>query len=471
MVVHVDMNSYFASVEQQANPHLRNKPLGVCAYLNKNGCMIAASIEAKKRGAKVGMTLQEARSMCPGIVFVENDPPKYRAVTSRVFGILHEITDRVEHYSIDEAFLDLKTWFRDPAEAAWALARARLRIQSEVGDWLKCSIGIAPSKFLAKLASDLEKPNGLVVITPENLDSILIKLDLEDVCGIAKHMRRRLNKLGIYTLLQLKDYPVMNLMLALGKAGWQWHERLCGREADLFDVAGTRIPKSIGHSFCVPKRANDIPGAILGILIKLTERAGRRLRPFGLYARSMSVQACFHDWVAQAAAEKHVPRGFENTNHPFFAYEQAMNSSVSFSEPANDIFSLVGGATRALESMWDGKMPVTFLAVTLHDLVPFTNQLKMSLPVVIPDLIGNPESEWLDPRIRKDDKGWCEDDRVGDRDGKRVEATKAVDSIRDRYGEESIVFASMLGLDEDYAPQRIGFRKIEGLEMNNTCND
>ncbi|MFZ2804712.1 MAG: DNA polymerase IV, partial [Patescibacteria group bacterium] len=219
LIVHLDMNSYFASVEQQANHTLRGKPLGVCAYLHKHGCVIAASIEAKRMGMKVGMSVEEAQLKVPGAVFVENDPAKYRAVTSRVFGILHELTDHVEHYSIDEAFLDLTGWYRDPAEAAWAMTKVRARIRDEVGDWLRCSIGIAPTRFLAKTASDLEKPNGLVVIDHENLDSILARLDLEDVCGIGPRIRKRLNRLGIETLLDVKRYPIGNLMQAFGKYG------------------------------------------------------------------------------------------------------------------------------------------------------------------------------------------------------------------------------------------------------------
>lgn len=434
MFAHIDMNSYFASVEQQANPHFRGRPLGVCAYLHKNGCVIAASVEAKKRGVKVGMSLQECRQKCPDMVFVQNDPPKYRAVTSRVFALLHELTDRVEHYSIDEAFLDLTGWYRDPAEAAWALCRARLRIQAEVGDWLTCSIGIAPSKFLAKLASDMEKPNGLVIITPENLDEVLSTLDLEDAWGIGSRIKKRLNRLGIFTLLDLKHYPVANLMRALGKAGWLWHERLCGRDVDRLvpdnSLSMTRdagratsdgMPKSIGHSFCVPRRANDRTERILAILIKLTERAGRRLRSFGLLARRMEVQISF--WSTDQAS--------------YSSFFGGQAGRVDFSEAVNDVFSLVDGATRLLGGLWDGSEPVSFLAVTLMD---------FSLPSGQQSLL--PEAD----------------------DSKQItnrqhSASQAVDKIRDRYGEESIVFASMLGLSQDYAPDRIGFRKIEGVSI------
>jgi DNA polymerase-4 len=116
-------------------------------------------------------------------------------------------------------FFDLTGWYRDSAEAAWALAKVRARIRDEVGDWLRCSIGIAPTRFLAKTASDMEKPNGLVVIHQENLDEMLAKLDLEDVCGIGPRTRKRLNAMGIQTLLEIKRTPIGNLMRAFGK-GW-----------------------------------------------------------------------------------------------------------------------------------------------------------------------------------------------------------------------------------------------------------
>ncbi|MDD5437681.1 MAG: DNA polymerase IV [Patescibacteria group bacterium] len=430
MFAHVDMNSYFASVEQQANPHWRGRPLGVCAYLHKHGCVIAASIEAKKLGAKVGMSVDECRQVCPDMVFVQNDPPKYRAVTSRVFSLLHQISDKVEHYSIDEAFLDLKGWYRDEAEAAWSLARMRIRIQNEIGDWLKCSIGIAPSKFLAKLASDLKKPNGLVIITSDNLDETLSTLEIEDACGIGPRIRRRLNKLGIFSLLELKNYPVGNLMRVLGKAGWMWHERLHGRDVDRLEVAGERPPKSVGHSFCVPRRANE-QGLIFPIMLRLAERAGRRLRSFGLLAKSMSVQVGF--------------RGQTQNPSFFHPFENGSACSMAFGEPANDVFSLAHGTTELLRTVWDGKRAVSFLAVTFHDLVPPSGQIPLFVPSAN-IIAGTPFPHYAWERGTK--------------------ASLAVDNIRDRYGEEAIIFASMLGLENDYAPDRIGFRKTEGVKVN-----
>jgi nucleotidyltransferase/DNA polymerase involved in DNA repair len=459
LFAHVDMNSYFASVEQQANPGLRGRPLGVCAYLHKAGCVIAASVEAKKCGVKVGMSMEVAKAVCPQMKFIQNDPAKYRAVSSRVFSLFHEITDKVEHYSIDEVFLDLTGWYRDEAEAAWALCRARLRIQSEVGEWLTCSVGIAPSKFLAKLASEIKKPNGLTIINQENLDATLATRDLEDACGIGKRIRRRLNKLGIYNLLDLKNYPVGNLIRALGVAGYYWHERLNAREIDRFEqsspasdvgrrtirtsddgsasvIRNTKfemesslarrnsIPKSIGHSFCVPRRANE-NNLILPILIRLTERAGRRLRSFGHYTRAMVVQVGTVD---------------DNGRR---TWDVGRGTTIKFADPVNDPFSLVQAACEALSRMWQGES-VTFLAITLIDLVPPLHQLHVP---------------FKNPLFIKEGSI-----------SKHHATTAAIDSIRDRHGEESIIFASMMGLSSDYAPDRIGFRKTEGVDVTVSNN-
>ena len=448
MFAHIDMNSYFASVEQQANPHLRGRPLGVCTYLHKVGCVIAASIEAKQCGVKVGMSMEEAKRVCPQMKFVQNDPPKYRAVTSKIFALFHEMTDKVEHYSIDEAFLDLTGWYRDEAEAAWALCRARLRIQKEIGEWLRCSIGIAPSKFLSKLASEMHKPNGLTIINQDNLDACLATRELEDACGIGKRIHRHLNKLGIYTLLDLKNYPVGNLIRALGVQGYYWHERLHGREIDRFQNSTSsvvpcalydHVPKTIGHSFCVPRRAND-QNLILPILIRLTERAGRRLRSFNHYTRALNIRVSLGNDVEFRT------RDSRSQNDISWGVGRVM--TVKFAEPVNDPFSLIHAACRALEQMWQGE-PVIFLAVTLLDFVPPNGQLRATFP-------PSPSRRRRACLRTNDDLRELE---------KYERTTHAIDTIRDRHGHESIIFASMLGLSSDYAPDRIGFRKTEGVEL------
>lgn len=425
LIVHVDMNSYFASVEQQANPFLRGKPLGVCAYLHNHGCVIAASIEAKRLGMKVGMSVEDAREAVPGAVFVQNDPAKYRAITSRVFGVLHELTDRVEHYSIDEAFLDLTGWYRDAAEAAWALTRVRRRIRDEIGDWLRCSIGIAPTRFLAKTASDMKKPNGLVIIDRENLDAMLGQLDLEDVCGIGPRIRRRLERLGIRTLLDVKLYPVGNLMRVFGKYGlFLW----CKLHAMEFEklTDPDALPKSVGHSYCVPQRVNR-ERKVLPTLMKLTERAGRRMRRLDLSANAVSVAVGFR------------APGFASPNGPFWQPLAGEGGSVSMrlGEPARDSFTLVSAACDLLREIWKGQS-VNFLAVTLHDLSLPNGQARL-------------------------DEGGGHFFTARDR---RRRASAAADLVRDKYGDGAILLGEMMRLTDDEAPDRIGFRKTEGVDVS-----
>ena len=426
LIAHIDMNSYFASVEQQANPFLRGKPLGVCAYLHDYGCVIAASIEAKRLGMKVGMTVQKARLAVPGAIFVQNDPAKYRAVTSRVFALFHEVTDRVEHYSIDEAFLHLTGWYRDPAEAAWALTKVRRRIRDEIGEWLRCSIGIAPTRFLAKTASDMKKPNGLTVIDYQNLDAMLSRLDLEDVCGIGPRTRKRLERLGIRTLIDIKNYPIGNLMSAFGKSGLYLWCRLQGMEFERLTTPDEKLPQSVGHSYCVPIRVNQ-EHKVPSTLMKLTERAGRRMRRLGLQAGSMSVAVGFRG------------PGFAAPSGPFWQplEGQGGGASLSFGDRVDDSFALLRGSSDLLRQLWLGQS-VNFLAVTLHDLALPDRQSRLD----------SVQGAFFTARDR------------------RHRASLAVDAVRDKYGDTAIVFGDMVSLDDE-APDRIGFRKTEGVDITN----
>lgn len=418
LICHLDMNSYFASVEQQANPFYRGKPLGVCAYLHPKGCVIAASVEAKARGMKVGMSMREARMIVPDAHFVENDPAKYRFVTKKIFALLHELSDTIEHYSIDEAFLDLTGWCRDAAEAAFLFSHVKWRIRREVGEWLRCSVGIAPTRFLAKFASDRQKPDGLTIITPETLDAYLADADLQDACGIGPRIARRLNRLGISSLLELKHYPVANLLRVFGKNGFYLWSKVNGIECE--QVAGeVAPPKSIGHSYRVPNRVNK-EGLVRPVLTKLVERAGRRLRETGLLAGAIAVT------VGIRATDEYRGRVF------------------SFADPVEDSFALTREALRVLDSLWHQE-PVNFLAVTLTDFLPPSGQLRLGMYGMPIDL------------FRQQSFG---EDRFLMRDRREGAASRSMDQVRDRYGEQAVVLGRMFSLlHRDEAPDRIGYRK------------
>ncbi len=233
-VLFIDMNSFFASCEQQTNYWLRGRPIAVCVYTGKYGCVIAPSVEAKKAGIKLGMRLNDAIKICPDLVPLETNPEKYRTYHARIMSILKRYSDDVLPKSIDEAVVDLTSYKNIHPDVVKVAKEIKKNILEEVGDYLKCSIGIAPNAFLAKLASDIDKPDGLTIINPENIDEVLKKLELTDFPGISKGMKNRLNKAGIYTPLELR-YSTPEKLKAACKSivGLHWYYRLHFQEVDL----------------------------------------------------------------------------------------------------------------------------------------------------------------------------------------------------------------------------------------------
>ncbi len=233
LVLFIDMNSFFASCEQQVNYYLRGRPVVVCVYTGRRGAIIAASIEAKKRGIKGIMRLDDAIKICPDLIPLETHPQRYREFHQKIINVLRKYAADVIPKSIDEAIMDISSYhllYKNPIELA---LKIKEDIRKEVGDFLQCSIGIAPNAFLAKLGTEIQKPNGLVVITPENIDDILKKLKLTDLPGIASGNAKRLIDAGITTPLQLRYTPPDKLKNALRSiVGLYWHYRLNFQEVD-----------------------------------------------------------------------------------------------------------------------------------------------------------------------------------------------------------------------------------------------
>ncbi|MEM1684287.1 MAG: DNA polymerase IV, partial [Nanopusillaceae archaeon] len=207
IVFHIDMDAYFASVEQQARPWLRGKPLVVSGRPDIHSVVAAASKEAKRFGIKAGMPTWEAKRLCPHVIFLPGDPDKYESVTRRFLAILVTYTPMVEVYSIDEVFLeatDVVRRYPDPV----ALAREiKARFREELGEWITCTIGIAPNKLLAKLATEQAKPDGIRWIKPEEVPAVLKATPVEAVCGIGPRIARRLSHMGVWTLADLQRIP------------------------------------------------------------------------------------------------------------------------------------------------------------------------------------------------------------------------------------------------------------------------
>lgn len=288
IILHIDMNSYFASVEQQANPFLRGKAVGVCAYLSEHGCIIASSGEAKQHGVKTGMRMRDAKYIWPYTIFIQNDPPKYRATTDAIFHILAEYTDTIEPYSIDEAFLDLTGYAKDLHEGALMGKEMNQRIKREVGTWLRSSVGIAPTRFFAKLASDTGPKDAVTILPTSEVPRYLDTLGLTDIWGIARATKERLQYLGLVTPNEFRTADPARILSILGRHGYYLWASLNGEEihphTNLVGVGA----KSIGHSYCLPRKTKDL-SSLAAILMKLCEKTGRRLRAHGLEAHGLFV--------------------------------------------------------------------------------------------------------------------------------------------------------------------------------------
>ncbi len=308
IIVHIDMNSYFATCEQQDRPEWRGKPLGVCEHLG--GIIIAPSIEAKKWGIKTAMPVWEAKKLYPKIILTPTTPERYRFYTARFLKVFEDYTDRIEKYSIDEAFLDLTKacnirvkkndeWvLEDPwKEARRICEEIKERMKIEVGDWIKCSAGISYSKLIAKIASDLQKPNGLVLVRPEDKEHLYDRLDLIDIPGIGRRMKRNLGRLGIRTLRELRDYPLSKLVAHYGIQGYHLHSmgQLEGSWKESFDEeldASDGSMKSIGHMYTIPIQYRN-KKVLRSVLYKLSEMVGARLRVNGVMGNGIHVHV--HD--------------------------------------------------------------------------------------------------------------------------------------------------------------------------------
>lgn len=406
--LHADMNSYFASVEQQANPFLRGKPVAICSRISRNACIIACSVEAKKLGIKTGFSLSEAKELAPQIIALEVDPPKIRSTTKKIFSIFADYTSAIEEYSIDEAFLDLTGHVND-LEAARELALTiKARIKNEAGDWLRCSVGIAPTRWLAKFAGELQKPDGLTILRIEDLPRVYAGRPVDEAWGIADGWKTRLAALGIATLDQLLKYNPLELKRRFGMPGYLLWTNIAGVSNGRIAIGDEKQPpKSIGHSYVFHRRTDD-PKQISAIMMKLCERVGRRLRKNFFEAKKISV-----GW------------GHE---------ESGGGNGVRCFDPVFESYDIFNAAWRAFRGGWN-KHTVTFLAITATDLAPTIGQTSIFT------------------------------DKT-----RRQNISAALDAVNDRYGDYTVIRGQMWGTRE-YAPDRVGFRQsVEAIKNADGIN-
>lgn len=279
--LHMDLNSCFASIEQQANPFLRGRPVVVVSYPTRGGCILASSIEAKKLGIKTGMRVLEGQNICSGLTVLKPDPWKYRNVHLKLRKLITEYTNDFSPKSIDEFVLNLGGYPACKTVSLRVVAQElKNRIKKEIGDWLTVSVGIAPNRYLAKVAAGLHKPDGLDEINKDNFLNVYSKLKLTDLTGIKTGNAVRLNSMGIYSVPDFYRAPIWQLRSAFHSiTGLYWHMRLSGFEID--DVPAKR--GSFGNSVALGKNLTKV-SELSPILAHLTEKMCSRLRNAGYQA-------------------------------------------------------------------------------------------------------------------------------------------------------------------------------------------
>jgi len=310
IILHVDMDAYFASVEEISNPFLKGKPVLVAGDPETRTTVSTANYQARKYGIKSGMPLKQALRLCPDAEIVVGDFAKYLSATARLFEIFKQFTPFVELYSIDEAFLDITGTMHLFGGAEAAAVKIKEKIKDELG--LTCSVGISPNKLLSKLASDTVKPDGLTVIKREDVPALFKDLPVEKLWGIGEKLALKLNSLGIRTCRELGDYPVEELTDIFGVNGSVLHSMGRGEyssEVKLF--CHQEECKSMGHSYTLFRDTSN-PVLVQSTLYRLCEQVGRRLRKDGYRGKTVTLVVRFSDFetlVRQKSVQSHTDDG------------------------------------------------------------------------------------------------------------------------------------------------------------------
>ncbi len=479
IILHLDMNSYFASVEQQDNPEWRGRPVGVCEHLG--GIIIGASREAKKWGINTGTPVWEARKLFPKIILTHTHAERYRFYTRRFLKVVSDYTDKVEKYSIDECFLDItrqcnirrpsvslrvhpkQSFTRNrllrlaslklgrsgsdalprndsaemvnPFEEAVNIAlEIKRRFKTEVGEWLTCSIGIADNKALAKIGSDLKKPDGIVVINDKidkidisdknnhlvlSKDELYNRLKLTDVPGIGYRQKKNLSELGIKTLKDLRDYPKSRLVARFGRINGHHLYSLGQLEASWKSgVHQDDEIKSMGHMYTLPQEFRK-PEFFIPVLYKLCEMVGRRLRRKNLMGNVISCYYHNKDYEGFGESKK-LAYFLQDGREIFLEAMRILDSATD--QRTNPAFAQgYGGQGQRLIS------GVKLIGVTVAGVRPYIHQLS---------LFGDVE-----------------------RERKTVEA---LDEINDKYGEFTILRAQMHKAGKVFRDS-VGFGRMKEL--------
>ncbi|RNA69017.1 DNA polymerase IV [Alteribacter keqinensis] len=387
IIFHVDMNSFYASVEAAYDPGLKGKPLAIAGNAKeRKGIVVTASYEARAQGVKPPMPLWEAKKQCPELVVRKPDFEKYRKASQEMFRILYEYTPLVEPVSIDEGYMDV-------TEAATnnALSLAKLiqeRLVKELN--LPSSIGIAPNKFLAKMASDMKKPMGITVLRKREIKNILWPMKTQDMHGIGEKTAEKLEKYGIFTIGDLAQSDPDQLKERLGIGGLRLYEKANGIDLRPVDPDAVNEFKSIGNSTTMPEDITD-SAKVRKVLMNLADSVARRMRKKEVYAWNVQITIRYHDRKTITRSRK--------LQYPVRSHQELFDASWLL-----------------FEKYWT-REPVRLLGITAMDLVEKDYAYKQL------DLFS----------YKKDIKDH--------------QLSSAVDSIRDKFGESILLKGAQLSKD------------------------
>jgi len=289
-ILHVDMDAFYASVAEKDNPKLKGKAVVVGA--GRRGVVSAANYEARKFGIRAAMPVYKAKALAPHAIFISPDMARYEEVSKSVMSIFHDITPLVEPISLDEAFLDVTGARRLLGDGPTIAKLIRARVEQKEG--ITCSVGIAHNKFIAKIASNQCKPNGLLEIDPEKVLEFLHPLAAKEIWGVGPKTNEQLAKMGLQTVGDIANTPRSTLIRVLGQAsGSSLYELAWGR--DYRDVEIEHIEKSISSSETFDQDI-DSQEEILKEFLRLTERSVERMREKGFATGTISIKVRFTDF-------------------------------------------------------------------------------------------------------------------------------------------------------------------------------
>jgi DNA polymerase IV len=291
MILLVDMDAFFASVEQAHHPHLRGKPVIVCGDPSRRGVVTAASYEARPFGVRAGMPLAEARRLCPQAEYVEGSPDKYVGLSVKLLELYLTYSPDVEPFSVDEAFvgLDARVTLSEAADVARSIQRA---IDEKFS--LGASIGVGPNKLIAKMASGLEKPRGLTALDEEAFRGAFWPRDVQEMWGVGPKLAERMRSLGILTVGDLAHAPEPSLRAEFGIVGAQLKEAAWGKDdTPLVPTYRPTAAKSMGHEVTLSDDSDD-PAFLEGVLLRLSDQVTRRLRGEQTTGRIVTVKLRNH---------------------------------------------------------------------------------------------------------------------------------------------------------------------------------